>query len=151
MPLALSAPSDLIGKPAPDFVLRSLDRENIRLSEQFGEVVILNFWATWCGPCRQEMLLLDEIYARYRRAGLVLLSINIDEDTDRAAEMARALRLSYPVLLDVRKDVARAYEIDTMPSTVLIDRAGAVRYVSEGFKPGYQERYTEALRELLNE
>jgi len=81
----------------------------------------------------------------------VLLSINIDEDTDRAAEMARALRLSYPVLLDVRKDVARAYEIDTMPSTVLIDRAGAVRYVSEGFKPGYQERYTEALRELLNE
>lgn len=150
-PLAWSSPSDLVGKAAPDFALRSLERENIRLSEQFGEVVILNFWATWCGSCRQEMPLLDEIYTRYRRAGLVLLSINIDEDADGAAEMARTLGVSYPVLLDSRNEVARAYEIGTMPSTVLIDREGAIRYVSEGFKPGYEGRYTEKLRELLNE
>jgi len=97
------------------------------------------------------MPLLDEIYAKYRRAGLVLLSINIDEDAAAATEMADTLKVSYPVLLDVKNEVAKAYQIGTMPLTVLIDREGTVRYVSEGYKPGYEERYTEKLRELLNE
>jgi thiol-disulfide isomerase/thioredoxin len=148
---ASAAPPDLIARASTDFALRSLGTENIRLSEQLGEVVVLNFWATWCGPCRQEMPLLDEIYFKYRRAGLVLLSINIDEDVDEAAEMAKTLRVSYPVLLDTRSEVAKAYELGTLPLTVLIDREGTVRYVSEGFKPGYEKRYTEKLRELLNE
>ena len=123
----------------------------MRLSEHLGEVVIVNFWATWCGPCRQEMPLLDEIYAKYRRAGLTLFSVNIDDETDRAAEMAQTLKVSYPVLFDQRKDVARSFDVGTLPVTVLIDRAGVVRYVSEGYKPGYEKRYTERLRELLNE
>ena len=150
-PAAFAAPSDLVGKAASDFVLRSLKQQNIRLSEQLGEVVVLNFWATWCGPCRQEMPLLDEIYLKYRRAGLVLLSINIDQDTERAAEMATTLGVSYPVLMDTRNDVAKAYDIGTMPLTVLIDREGTIRYVSEGYKPGYELRYTDELRRLLNE
>lgn len=148
---AFASPSDLVGEAASDFALRSLKHENIRLSEQLGEVVLLNFWATWCGPCRQEMPLLDELYSKYRRAGLVLLSINIDEDRQRAAEMAQTLGVSYPVLMDTRNEVARAYQIGTMPLTVLIDREGTIRYVSEGFKPGYERRYTDKLRELLNE
>lgn len=149
--VATSAPTDLISQPASDFALRALGQENLRLSEQLGEVVILNFWATWCGPCRQEMPLLDAIYSKYRRAGLVLLSINLDEDEDQAAEMAKTLGVSYPVLLDARNEVAKAYELGTLPLTVLIDREGTVRYVSEGFKPGYEKRYTDKLRELLNE
>ena len=147
----MASPEDLISKPSSDFALRALSGDNLRLSEQLGEVVILNFWATWCGPCRQEMPLLDEIYAKYRRAGLVLLSINIDEQAEAAAEMAKTLGVSYPVLLDARNDVAKAYEIGTLPVTFLIDREGKVRYVSESFKPGYEKRYTEKLRELLNE
>jgi thiol-disulfide isomerase/thioredoxin len=143
--------ADLIDKPAPDFALRSLEGQNIRLSEQLGEVVVLNFWATWCGPCRQEMPLLDEIHAKYRLAGLVLLSINIDDDRDDALEMARTLKVSYPVLHDAQKQVARAYEPGTLPVTILIDRAGVVRYISEGYKAGYERRYTDKLRELLNE
>lgn len=148
---SVASPRDLVGDDASDFALRSLQHENIRLSEQLGEVVLLNFWASWCGPCRQEMPLLDELYTKYRRAGLVLLSINIDEDVERAAEMVQTLGVSYPVLLDTRNEVAKAYQIDTMPLTVLIDREGTIRYVSEGFKPGYEERYAEKLRELLNE
>lgn len=148
---ARAAPDDLIGQPAADFVLRSLSGENIRLSEQLGEVVILNFWATWCGPCRQEMPLLDQLYHKYHRAGLVLLGINLDRDTADAAEMARTLGVSYPVLLDQRNEVAKAYETGTLPLTVLIDREGTVRYVSDGYKPGYEQRYTATLRELLNE
>ena len=123
----------------------------VRLSEHLGEVVLINFWATWCGPCRQEMPLLDQLYAKYRLAGLVLLSVNIDEEQAPAAEMARTLEVTYPVLFDARKDVSRAYDVGTMPLTVLVDREGVVRYVSEGYKPGYEQRYTEKLRELLNE
>ena len=139
------------GQAAPDFVLRTLDNANLRLSEHLGEVVVLNFWATWCGPCRQEMPLLDELYNKYRRAGLVLLSVNLDDTADRAAEMASALKITYPVLLDARKEVSRAYEVGTMPVTVLIDREGIVRYVSEGYKPGYEKGYADELRKLLNE
>ena len=151
---ALCVPAGmLVGQPAPDFALRSWDGGNVRLSEHSGEVVLINFWATWCGPCRQEMPLLDEIYGKYRRAGLVLFSVNIDEQNnlDAAREMATTLRVSYPVLFDARKEVSRAYQASTMPLTVLIDREGVVRYVSEGYKLGYETRYTEKLRELLNE
>lgn len=151
---AVSVPAGLlVGQPAPDFALRSWDGANMRLSEHSGEVVLINFWATWCGPCRQEMPQLDEIYGKYRRAGLVLFSVNLDEESnlDAAREMAKTLRVSYPVLFDARKEVSRAYQASTMPLTVLIDREGVVRYVSEGYKVGYETRYTEKLRELLNE
>lgn len=148
-PFAASA--DIVNKPAPDFALRSMKGPSVRLSEHLGEVVVVNFWATWCGPCRQEMPLLDELYAKYQLAGLILLSVNIDETTPPAIEMAQTLKVSYPVLFDTRKDVSRAYDVSAMPVTVLVDRAGVVRYVSEGYKPGYEKRYTEKLRELLNE
>jgi thiol-disulfide isomerase/thioredoxin len=149
--LSFAAAADIVGQPAPDFALRSMKGPPMRLSEHLGEVVIINFWATWCGPCRQEMPLLDELYGKYQRAGLVLLSVNIDEAAEPAIEMAQTLRVSYPVLFDTRKEVSRAYDVSAMPVTVLVDRAGVVRYVSEGYKPGYEKRYTEKLRELLNE
>jgi peroxiredoxin len=149
--LPLAAAADVVGQPAPDFALRSMKGPSVRLSEHLGEVVIINFWATWCGPCRQEMPLLDELWGKYQRAGLVMLSINIDESAAPAIEMAQTLKVSYPVLFDTRKEVSRAYDVGSMPVTVLVDRAGVVRYVSEGFKPGYEKRYTEKLRELLNE
>ena len=148
-PFAVAA--DIVGKPAPDFALRSLKGPSVRLSEHLGEVVVINFWATWCGPCRQEMPLLDELYGKYQLAGLILLSVNIDDSVEPAIEMAQTLQVSYPVLFDTRKEVSRAYEVSAMPVTVLVDRAGVVRYVSEGYKPGYEKRYTEKLRELLNE
>jgi thiol-disulfide isomerase/thioredoxin len=149
--LSFSAAADIVGQPAPDFALRSMKGPPMRLSEHLGEVVIINFWATWCGPCRQEMPLLDELYGKYQRAGLILLSVNIDEAAEPAIEMAQTLKVSYPVLFDTRKEVSRAYDVSAMPVTVLVDRAGVVRYVSEGYKPGYEKRYTEKLRELLNE
>jgi peroxiredoxin len=146
-----AAAETTVGQPAADFVLRSLGSANIRLSEHRGEVVLINFWATWCGPCRQEMPLLDELYTKYQRAGLTVLGVNIDAPAAQAADMVQVLKVTYPVLIDDRQEVSRLYQIGTMPLTVLIDRQGVVRYVSQGFKPGYEKRYAQWLHELLNE
>ena len=145
------ASSDLEGRPAPDFALKSSTGVNLRLSEYRGDVVMINFWATWCGPCRQEMPLLEELYGRYQRVGFNLLGVNIDDDSGRAMRMAEELGVSFPVLFDARKEVSKLYEVEAMPVTVLVDREGTVRYVHHGYKPGYEEKYLDQIRSLLRE
>ncbi len=114
------AASSLQGQVAPDFVLRSATGENLRLSEYRGDVVLINFWATWCGPCRQEMPLLDDLYGRYQRVGFNLLGVNIDEDSRRAMQMVQELGVNFPVLFDENKEVSKLYEVEAMPVTILI-------------------------------
>jgi peroxiredoxin len=145
------ASSDLEGQVAPDFALKSSSGENLRLSEYRGNVVMINFWATWCGPCRQEMPLLDELYKRYERVGFSLLGVNIDDDSRRAMQMIEELGVSFPVLFDARKEVSELYEVEAMPVTVLVDREGNVRYVHHGYKPGYEDKYLDQVRSLLRE
>jgi len=130
------ASSSVTGQPAPDFALRSATGENLRLSEYRGEVVMINFWATWCGPCQQEMPLLEELHNRYQRVGFRLLGVNIDDDADRAMDMVQNLGVTFPVLFDETKAVSKLYQVEAMPVTVLLDRAGTVRYVHHGYKPG---------------
>jgi len=145
------ASSGMEGQPAPDFALKSSTGQNLRLSEYRGDVVMINFWATWCGPCRQEMPLLDELYARYQRVGFNLLGVNIDDDSRRAMQMIDELGVSFPVLFDARKEVSELYEVEAMPVTVLVDREGTVRYVHHGYKPGYENAYLDQIRSLLRE
>ena len=145
------ASSGLEGQTAPDFALKSSTGENLRLSEYRGDVVMINFWATWCGPCRQEMPLLDELYTRYERVGFNLLGVNIDDDSRRAMQMIEELGVSFPVLFDASKQVSKLYEVDAMPVTVLVDREGNVRYVHHGYKPGYEDKYLDQVRSLLRE
>ncbi len=145
------AASSLEGQAAPDFVLRSATGENLRLSEFRGDVVLINFWATWCGPCRQEMPLLDDLYGRYQRVGFNLLGINIDEDSRRAMQMVQELGVNFPVLFDENKEVSKLYEVEAMPVTILVDREGIVRHVHHGYKPGYEEKYLTEIRSLLRE
>jgi peroxiredoxin len=145
------ASSGLEGRPAPDFALKSSTGENLRLSEYRGDVVMINFWATWCGPCRQEMPLLDELYNRYQRVGFNLLGVNIDDDSRRAMKMIEELGVNFPVLFDARKEVSKLYSVEAMPVTVLVDREGTVRHVHHGYKPGYEEKYLDQVRSLLRE
>ncbi len=145
------ASSGLEGQAAPDFSLKSSSGENLRLSEYRGDVVMINFWATWCGPCRQEMPLLDELYARYERVGFSLLGVNIDDDSRRAMRMIDELGVNFPVLFDARKEVSELYEVEAMPVTVLVDREGNVRYVHHGYQPGYEDTYLDQIRSLLRE
>lgn len=149
--IAAQASSGLTGQPAPDFVLKSASGDNLRLSEYRGEVVMINFWATWCGPCRQEMPLLDELYSRYHKVGFSLLGVNIDDDSSKAMEMVEELGVSFPVLFDKQKEVSKLYEVEAMPVTVLVDREGTVRHVHYGYKPGYEQNYLTEIRSLLRE
>jgi peroxiredoxin len=134
---------------APDFTLHTMNGPNLRLQEQRGRVVMVNFWATWCGPCRQEMPQLNRLYEKYHAAGFVLLGVNVDDDTRKAAEVAGKLGVTFPVLLDTDKAVSKLYELSTMPSTVIIDRDGKVRYVHRGYLTGYEDNYEKQIRELL--
>lgn len=138
-------------KATPDFALRSLQGENVRLSEFRGSVVLLGFWARWCGDCRQAMQALNEVQAKYQRAGLVILGINIDDTPEQAAAMAKNLGLTYPVLLDTEKKAVSQFDLKAMPLLLLIDRDGQVRFSHPGFARGQEVKITEQLRQLLNE
>jgi peroxiredoxin len=136
---------------APDFTLRQIEGPNLRLAEQRGSVVLVNFWATWCGPCRVEMPHLNRLYDKYRGAGFVLLGVNIDDDPAAAKALAGKLGLKFPVLLDTDKKVVGAYDLNAMPATVLIDRDGRVRHLHRGYREGVEATYEQQVRDLLKE
>jgi peroxiredoxin len=140
-----------IGVVAPDFALKSDSGRNVRLSELRGQVVLVNFWASWCSPCRQELPLLNKIFTRYRAAGFTLLAISVDDDRKNAEAMLKRLELHFPTLFDGNKNVVRLYGVDTMPATLLIDRDGRVRYLHRGYYDGYERKYEQQVRELLKE
>ena len=144
-----SVPAVAPTSSAPDFTLHSMGGPNLRLQEQRGRVVMINFWATWCGPCRQEMPHLNRLYDKYKASGFVLLGVNVDDDAKNAEVVATKLGVRFPVLLDSDKLVSKLYDLSTMPSTVLIDRDGKVRFVHRGYLSGYEDVYEKQIRELL--
>lgn len=141
----------LVGRDAPDFVLKGGDGRNLRLSEFRGQVVLLNFWARWAGDSRLAMAALERIDSTYRRAGLVVLGISVDDDLERSREFADSMKVSYPILFDTGTDLGREYRLQKMPMTVLVDRSGVIRYSNVGFKRGDDKIYVDRIRELLRE
>jgi len=148
--LAMAPPARADG-PAPDFTLQSREGVSVSLSELRGEVVLINFWASWCGPCRQEMPLLEALYQRYAALGFTMLGVNTDEDPANAEQMLADNPVSFPILYDSSNEVTRLYEVIAMPSTVLVDRAGNIRYLHKGYKPGYENHYQDQIRALIRE
>lgn len=141
----------LVGKPAPDFALRSTGGPNLRLSEQRGDVVVLSFWSSRCNTCRAQLAELDRLYGTYRPAGFIVFGINVDDDAGAALEFVRSQGASFPMLADPSKSVARAYDIDAMPMLVAIDRFGKVRFVRRDDRRSSTADYTSALRRLIDE
>jgi peroxiredoxin len=142
----------LLGHEAPDFALRAVAGSNVRLSEHRGDVVVLSFWSSRCGPCRTQLAALDKSLATYRSAGLQIYGINVDDDMTRAIEYAHGGQtLSFALLLDPQKTVSRTYSVDNLPMTLLIDRNGTVRYVLRDYSTKSDDLYLQQLRTLLNE
>jgi peroxiredoxin len=137
--------------PAPDFTLKSNSGENIRLSELRGEVVLINFWASWCGPCRQEMPILSELHDKYQAMGFTVLGVNVEENSDAARKLLQDMPVNFPVLFDNDSSVSRQYDVAAMPSTVLVDRNGNMRFLHKGYKSGLEDIYMEQVRSLIRE
>jgi peroxiredoxin len=149
--LVVPVTAGVMSGTAPDFTLKSHSGRNVKLSELRGEVVLINFWASWCGPCRQEMPLLDELHNQYKALGFTVLGVNVEEDTYQARKLLKDMPVSFPVLFDDSSVVSKQYDVVAMPSTVLVDRNGNMRYLHKGYKPGLEEVYLEQVRELIRE
>ena len=151
MVLASSAFAADAGGPAPAFTLTALSGEQSGLSQYKGQGVMVNFWATWCGPCQQEMPLLDQMYKKYKTAGFTLISVNVDKEAPAVKELLARKPVSFPVLLDPANQVSKTYHVDEMPSSVIIDRKGEIRYIHRGYRPGDENEYQDRIRQLIRE
>jgi thiol-disulfide isomerase/thioredoxin len=137
--------------PAPDFTLASKEGGNVRLQEQLGNVVLINFWASWCGPCREELPYLEELQQEYADLGFTILAVNVDEDPSKADILLNDIPVSFPVLFDVNDEVSKLYDVQAMPTTVIVDRDGNQRLLHHGYKSGDEMKYKQAVKALLRE
>jgi len=116
----------LTGKLAPDFHLQNLDGQSVSLSDFRGKTVLINFWTTWCPPCRYEMPFLQEIYDEWSDRGLMVLAVDIGERPAKVKEFVRSNNLTLPVLLDTERDTVQKYVISAYPTTFFIDKDGII-------------------------
>jgi thiol-disulfide isomerase/thioredoxin len=139
--------------PAPGFQLSGRGGKTIDLSQFKGQVVMINFWATWCVPCRQEMPLLEDIYKKYKPMGFTMLGVNVEPDTkDAEAWLGKLSKpVTFPIAFDVDSKVSKLYKVETMPSTVIVDRKGNVRALHRGYKTGDENFYLTQIRTMLKE
>jgi peroxiredoxin len=137
--------------PAPAFSLPARGGSTIDLSQFKGQVVMINFWASWCVPCRQEMPLLETIYKKYKPLGFTLIGVNVEPDQKDAESFLKQTPVSFPVLFDAKSQVSGLYNVQVMPTTVFIDRKGNVRLVHQSYQPGAENLYLDQIRTLLRE
>jgi peroxiredoxin len=137
--------------PAPDFTLTAQSGKPVGLTQFKGQVVMLNFWASWCGPCRQEMPLLDSIYKKYGKLGFTMIGVNVEPDSKAANDWLKQTPVTFPILYDTDSKVSKLYGVSGMPSTVIVDRKGTVRMIHRGYKPGDEEEYLSSIRSLMRE
>ena len=140
-----------LNAPAPAFELQTRAGGSIGLDELRGQVVMINFWASWCGPCRQEFPILDQMYRRYKPMGFTLLAVNVESDRADAERFLAGTPVSFPVAWDVDNRVSGAYGVSAMPTTLIVDRKGRVRWVHLAYKPGDEDEYLNQVRAMLKE
>lgn len=139
------------GQRAPDFSLPSLSGGKMELAHLRGRVVLVDFWAQWCEPCKRELPELEKLHRKYAQK-VVVLGISIDKQRENAARMVRQLGLTFPVLFDPAGTVAAVYDLPKMPSSYVVDARGVVRFVHEGFEGGADvTRFEHELDELVKQ
>ncbi len=146
-----SAQALQIGEKAPDFTLKTIQGENLNLAEQRGKIIVINFWASWCGPCRKEMPVLQQFYEKYNDLGVSVWGVNVEQENQAGRDFLKGLNLTFPILFDQTNNISATYEVKAMPSTVIIDRDGIIRYVFRGYKDGYEKKYAKAIKKLIRE
>jgi peroxiredoxin len=137
------------GQRAPGFSLASLKGDKVSLAGLAGQVVVVDFWAQWCEPCKRELPELDKLQKAYAQRGVKIVAVNIDKQRDNADQLVRTLGLSLDVLLDPSGAVAATYDLPKMPSSYVVDKKGVVRFVHEGYENGDVARFKKELDELI--
>jgi len=117
---------ELMGKRAPDFTLKDLDDKIISLSSLKGNVVLINFWATWCPPCRAEMSSLNNLYKEYRNKGLSVIAVSTDRSISSVRDFLSNKRVELPVLMDSDSKVSRRFKVFSLPTSFLLDKNGVI-------------------------
>lgn len=139
------------GGQAPDFSLNDLDGVEVSLSNLRGKIVLLEFWATWCPPCRESIPAMNELYKKYNDKGLVLLGISVDKGQNIVEDIRAFIReysIQYPIAID-SKNVNTLYGVYSIPTLILIDKAGKIVLKNIGFSPEMEKRLSSEIERLL--
>ena len=138
---------------APDFKGKTPEGKEIKLSDYAGKVVLIDFWASWCTPCREEMPELIKFYKTHNDPKFELVAVNIDKDKDNMQHFLDQLfpKPGFPIIADNEQQIPALFNIEAMPTTIFIDKKGKVRFRHDGFKQSYINDFNEELTQLLKE
>lgn len=140
-----------VAREVDGFELLDLNNEKVDINSFKNKVVFINFWASWCGPCRQEMPAMERLYKKYKERGFVILGINYMEKKEKAKSFMKELNLTFPTLLDTNGRVAKLFKVYAIPSSFLIDKNGRVRGTVYGAREWDDHGALEIIEELLGE
>lgn len=141
----------LTGSEAPDFITSLLDGNEFQLSKLRGKVVVLDFWATWCGPCVQAMPVVTEVAQSMAQSGVVVYAVNVGEESDEIKDFLKKVKITVPIVLDPESKIADAYQTEAIPQTILIGKDGRIEVVHVGFEglDQFRQQLTEQLKVLV--
>lgn len=137
------------GDAAPELSLATLDGKPISLAALRGKVVLIDFWASWCAPCKEEMPFLEGLYKRMRSRGLVVMGVSVDSERDNAKDFIAKMKVSFPIVHDGKHAIADRFKPPRMPTSYLLDRQGKVRFVYEGYRKDDAREIEQAIEKLL--
>jgi len=142
--------SKQMGKDAPDFTLNKLMKSGtVSLSALRGKVVLIDFWATWCPPCKKSLPLLDALDAKYRN--LKVVAINIDDDKENARAFLKQFKLKINAVYDEGKKIVELYDVPVMPTAYLVDQYGKIQYVHSGYNEKSMKKLEFTIRGLVDQ
>ncbi len=151
MLMPVFAQAGQVGTVAPDFSLTDLNGKTVALQQLKGKVVLLDFWAPWCPPCREELPALDALYKKYNNDGLVIIGIDIDDSEKLVAEFLQKAPVSFTILIDRKGTLTRQYRFRTLPAAFIIGKDGVIRYQHMGFGKEFMPTYEKEIVELLKQ
>jgi peroxiredoxin len=133
----------------PEIGLKDLSGNTVNLASLAGKVVVIDFWATWCAPCKEELPVLQKLYKKYSAQGLVVVGVSVDKDASNIQSFMKKLAVSFPVVHDADHQVSGRYQPPRMPSSYIVDRKGIVRYVHGGFRADDAVVFEKQIQGLL--
>jgi thiol-disulfide isomerase/thioredoxin len=147
----VSAFAQDVNSKAPDFSAKDLNGNQVKLSDLKGKVVVLDFWASWCVPCKKSMPHLIELYENNKADSLVVLGINVDTDREKINEFQSAINsvISFPLIFDKDSKIPPLYNVEGMPTTVIINKEGVIKYKEVGYDSDLKDKLDKTVKELL--